>query len=211
MLEMKRSNGFTKFILMSTIVAAAALCLGPDVLAQSNVRINGTAVGIGPRRTGTRSFTLIVNGYTTTAEATVLNRALADDGQQGLLDALTHLNAGRIQLGGGVGVRANAIIVEPWGDRGTHLTVFYERNISFYERRSGSRSEDYKIGYAEIFLDNRGRGEGTMIPAAKVRLRERRQMGSGRLRHISGSSDGPQSERDRSQIKCEDKLLRACP
>jgi hypothetical protein len=168
---MTRTDRTKTIGLFSVIIAAALMCFAPFVLAQSNIRINGTAVGIGPRRTGTRSFTLIVNSYTTKAQAVELNRALADGGQQGLLDALTHLNAGRIQLGGGVGVRANAIIVEPWGDRGTHLTVFYERNISFYERRYGSRSEDYKIGYAEIFLDSRGRGEGTMIPAAKVRLR----------------------------------------
>lgn len=154
---------------VAVLLAAAALPTG-EAWAQSNIRINGTAVGIGPRL-ATRSFTLIINSYTPENQVTQLNNALRNDGQEGLLRAMTHLNAGRIQIGGGVGVRANAIMAEPWGDRGTRITVFYERNISIYERRYGTRSEDYKIGYAEIFLDNRGRGEGTLIPAAKVRLR----------------------------------------
>ena len=53
---------------------------------------------------------------------------------------------------------------------GTKLTVLYQRNVSFYELRYGARSEDYRFGYAEIYLDRRGEGQGTLIPAAKVRL-----------------------------------------
>ncbi len=79
---------------------------------------------------------------------------------------------GRIQIGTGVGVRANAIIADPWGDGGTKLTVLYERNLSFAELRYGSRSQDYRVGYAEIFLDREGKGQGTLIAAAKVRLRD---------------------------------------
>lgn len=52
------------------------------------------------------------------------------------------------------------------------LTVFYERNINFYELRAGARSSDYRIGYAEIFLDGRGRGQGTLIGAARVKLKD---------------------------------------
>ena len=42
--------------------------------------------------------------------------------------------------------------------------------MGFYELRAGTRSSDYRFGYAELYLDGRGRGEGTFIPAAKVRL-----------------------------------------
>jgi hypothetical protein len=52
------------------------------------------------------------------------------------------------------------------------LTVVYQRNIRFSELRYGSRSEDYKFGYAELFLGRNGQGQGTFIPAAKIRLRE---------------------------------------
>jgi hypothetical protein len=49
-----------------------------------------------------------------------------------------------------------AIIADPWGEGGTKLTVFYERRINFYELRYGTRSQDYRIGYVEIFLDRSG-------------------------------------------------------
>jgi hypothetical protein len=89
-----------------------------------------------------------------------------------LLRVLSGMDAGRVQIGSGVGVPANAIIVDRWGEGGTKLTVFYQRDVRFFELRYGTRSQDYRIGYAEIFLDRNGRGEGTLIPAARVRLRD---------------------------------------
>ena len=52
------------------------------------------------------------------------------------------------------------------------LTVLYQRNINFFELRYGTRSENYRFGYAEIYLRRRGNNEGTLIPAAQVRLRD---------------------------------------
>jgi len=145
----------------------------PDARAQSsNQRINGTAVGIGGRLGG-RSvpFTLIANNYTPPGQVRELNDALRRGGDQELLQTLSGMDSGRIQIGNGVGVKANAIIADPWGNGGTKLTVFYERNINIYELRYGARSQDYRIGYAEIFLERNGRGQGTLIPAARVRLK----------------------------------------
>ena len=128
-----------------------------DTQAQDRLRIDGTVVGIGGRLGGrTRPFTLIVNTYTSTSQVRELNESLRRGGQDEMLRAISGMNAGRIQIGGGVGVPANVIIVDSWGSGGTKLTVFYERNVGFYELRYGTRSEDYRIGYAEIFLDSNG-------------------------------------------------------
>lgn len=141
--------------------------------AAQRQQVTGTIVSIGGRQSGrTRPFTLILNNYTAPNQVRELNDALARGGQDDLLRALSGMNAGRIQIGTGVGVRANAIIAEPWGEGGTKLTVFYERNLSFAELRYGTRSQDYRIGYAEMFLNRNGSGQGTLIAAAKVRLRE---------------------------------------
>jgi hypothetical protein len=138
-----------------------------------NLRINGTVVGIGGQFGGrSRPFTLIVNNYTAPNQVKELTEALRRGGDDELLRSLSGMDAGRIQIGNGVGVKANAVIVEPWGDGGTKLTVFYERNITFFELRQGTRSQDYRIGYAEMFLDRRGRGQGTLISAARVRLKD---------------------------------------
>lgn len=138
---------------------------------RSSLRVNGTVVGIGGRLAGRSApFTLIVNSPSSVAQVRELTEVLSS-GQDALLNALSKMDAGRVQIGSGVGVPANAVIVEPWGEGGTKLTVFYQRNLSFYELRYGTRSQDYPIGYAEMFLDRNGHGEGTLIPAARVRLK----------------------------------------
>jgi hypothetical protein len=36
--------------------------------------------------------------------------------------------------------------------------------------RYGARSTDYRFGYMELFLNRNGTGEGTLIPAARIRV-----------------------------------------
>jgi hypothetical protein len=155
---------------MALVVLCLAFFYQPSE-AQRNLRINGTVVGISGRLAGrSLPFSLIVNRYTTAGEVTELNAARSS-GEDNLLSTLSHMDVGRIQIGNNVGVTANAIIATPWTDGGTKLTVLWERNINFYELRYGTRSEDYRFGYAEMFLDRNGKGEGTFIPAARVNLR----------------------------------------
>ena len=160
------------FVFLFVLCCAALFPLPTQSHMDGTQRINGTVVSISGRSAGRSSqFSLIINRYTAAGQLRELNEALGRGGQNELLKTLSKMDAGRIQFGGGVGVPANAIIPDQWGDGGTKLTVLYERYIRFFELRYGTRSQDYPIGYAEIFLDNRGRGEGTLIPAAKVRLR----------------------------------------
>jgi hypothetical protein len=81
------------------------------------------------------------------------------------------MNAGRIQIGNNVGVTANAIIADRQ-ETGTKVTVLFERNINFFELRYGTRSTDYKFGYAELYLGRSAGNQGTFIPAARIRLRD---------------------------------------
>jgi hypothetical protein len=133
--------------------------------------ITGTVYFVGGRRAGqSQPFTLIVNRLTSTEEVQRLQTALQAGGQDDLLRVLSGMNAGRIRLGTGVGVVANAIIATPQDD-GDKLIVLYERNLRFSELRYGTRSEDYRFGYAELYL-RRSANEGMLIPAAKIRLRD---------------------------------------
>jgi hypothetical protein len=145
---------------------------GSAAAAERQQVILGTVVGVGGQFGGrTAPFRLNVNRYTSAEEVQQLNAALQSGGQDELLRVLSRMDAGRIAIGNGVGVDANAIISVPQ-ENGTKLIVLYERNINFYELRHGTRSEDYRFGYAEIYLRRRGNSEGTLIPAAKVRLRD---------------------------------------
>ena len=134
--------------------------------------ITGTVYFIGGRRPG-RSFpfTLRINRITTDNEVRQLNSALQAGKQDELLRELSRLDAGRIQIGTGVGLPANAIMVTNQGDGRIKITVVYQRDLRFAELRSGARSTDYPFGYAEMFV-GRGDNEGMLIPAARIRLRD---------------------------------------
>jgi len=138
---------------------------------RASQRVTGTVYGFGGRASGrsySLPFTLIVNNYSSADDVARLTAAAGS--QDELLSALGRLNAGRIAVGNNVGVKANAVFSQPTAEGGTKLTVLFERNVNLFELRYGTRSADYRFGYAEIFLDARGRGQGTFIPAAKVKL-----------------------------------------
>ena len=132
--------------------------------------ITGTAYFIGGPRPGrSLPFRLNINRLTKADEVQQLNSAL-QEGQDNLLKTLSRMDAGRIEIGTGVGIPANAIIATDSGDGRTKLTVLYQRSLRFGELRSGARSTDYPFGYAELNV-GRGDNEGMLIPAARVRLR----------------------------------------
>lgn len=157
------------------LLALCCMALFPTA-SQSHMdgsqRINGTIVALSGRFSGRSGpFSLIVNRYTAPNQVRELNDALSRGGQDELVKTLSRMDAGRIIIGNGVGLPANAVIADQWSEGGTKLTVLYQRNIQFFELRYGTRSQDYPVGYAEIFLDRSGHGEGTLIPAARVTLR----------------------------------------
>lgn len=159
-------------IAASTLLLPASVVSGRVSRPAPVIEITGTVFGVGGRFGGrTRPFRLIVDRYTSEQNVQRLNSALQSGGQDELLDTLRGMNAGRIVIGNNVGVQCHAIIAVPQED-GTKLIVLYERKLRFFEVRYGSRSEDYRFGYAEIFLRSRGDSEGTFIPAARIRLRD---------------------------------------
>jgi len=134
--------------------------------------ITGTVYFMSGRRPGSSlPFTLRINRITTADEVRQLNSALQAGKQDELLRELSRLDAGRIQIGTGVGLPANAIMVDNQGNGRTKITVIYQRDVRFGELRRGARSTNYPFGYAEMYV-GRGDNEGMLIPAAHVRLRD---------------------------------------
>lgn len=161
-----------RVLILLLVLCGMAVVAAPLQSESGTERITGTFVSMSGRTSGrTRQFTVTINRYTPPNQVRELNEALANGGQDQLLKAMSKMDAGRVQIGTGVGVRANAVIVDPWEDGGRRITVLYERWLQIAELRYGTRSQDYPIGYAEIYLDRNGKGEGTLIPAARVRLK----------------------------------------
>ena len=146
-----------------------AVAQGEELIGRT---ITGTIYFMSGRRPGSSlPFTLRINRITTPDEVRQLNSALQGGRQDDLLRELSRLDAGRIQIGTGVGLPANAIIVDNQGNGRTKITVLYQRDVRFGELRRGARSTNYPFGYAEMFV-GRGDNEGMLIPAAHVRLRD---------------------------------------
>ena len=152
---------------------AALLFLSP-AHAQRGMTFAGTAVIYGSgfnTRTVTRSFTLTINRRTTDAEAARYLNTLDRGGQDALLREIDGNDLGRFSLSGSVGERLNAVLIDQDGGD-TRIRAVFRRWVGFGELRRGARSVDYPFGYVEIRYDPRtGKGEGTIIPAARVRFR----------------------------------------
>lgn len=167
---------FVMFVVAALFLGSAAFRGGTSAFAQEDSyagrTITGTVYFIGGRRPGrTAPFRLVIKRTSTAEEISQLNSALQSGGQDELLKRLTRMNSGRIEVGTGLGVPANAIIVTEQGDGRTKITVLYERNLRFAELRFGARSQNYRFGYAELYV-GRGGNEGMLIPAAYIRLRD---------------------------------------
>ena len=155
-------------ILFIIFVAAVA-----TISAQGRTTITGTAVIYGSgfnTRTITRPFTLIINNRSSTSDMAGFVEILQNGGQDSLKRELDRRDVGRFSLGSSVGVPVGSIIVDRLGDD-TRIRAFFTRSIGFGELRRGLRSVDYPFGYVEIKLNEKGKGEGTIIPAAKIRFR----------------------------------------
>ena len=161
---------------MKRIICTAIFTLAAVGFAygQRGTTFTGTAVIYGSgfsTRTVTRPFTLIINGKTSVADASRYLSTLARGGQDDLMREIGGNDLGRFSLGGSIGVPLNAVIVDRDGGE-TRIRAVFRRWIGFGELRRGLRSVDYPFGYIEIRLDPRtGRGEGTIIPAARIRFK----------------------------------------
>jgi hypothetical protein len=160
------------FLIVAAVGTVSTTALAQDDIYEGST-VTGTVLAFSSGRLGSRSsnFRLLIKNYTSRAEVERLNSVLRS-GQDKLLDAISGMSAGQIQIGNGVGVRANVIFAEPSGNGETKITVVYQRNVGFSELRYGTRSADYRFGYAELFIRRNGAGQGTLIPAAKIRLRD---------------------------------------
>ena len=125
----------------------------------------------GPGSGTVRPITIYISDYSTDAEANMLTGAFADGGSKMLFKALTKLKTkGRIAPSGSVGYQIRFIrsVDTPNGRKVTMLT---DRPIGFLEAYYGTRSKDYQYGLVELTLNDNGKGEGSLIYAAKVAIR----------------------------------------
>jgi hypothetical protein len=69
---------------------------------------------------------------------------------------------------------------------GTVVRVVTDRPIAFFEAYENTRSRDYRFGVAEFKLDDKGTGEGVVIPAARVEFDDEGKLVIETLPHSTG-------------------------
>jgi hypothetical protein len=117
------------------------------------------------------TFTLTIDSFNSDAEIQSLADTLKNGGQDALLKAITKEKRGTIRIDTGLARDINAAWMSegPEGER--KITALSERLVGFSEARRGARSLDYPFTFIEIYMETDGKGEGGLIPAAKVQFK----------------------------------------
>jgi len=119
---------------------------------------------------GAAQAVIHIDHYTSDQERNKLKSKLAAKGPDALRDDLWDLESGYIRIDGGLGYPIAVARSQPAANGGRVIRIMIDRPLSFRELASNARSADYPFSYIELHLDRNGKGEGTMIPAAKVTL-----------------------------------------
>lgn len=152
------------------------LVFGATAFAQDAATFTGTVFVYGSgfnTRTASSSFTLRLNGQTSSDNISKYVGILQDDGQDALLKAIDGQKVGSFAIGGQVARDVNVAHVATV-DGKTRIRAVFARWIGFGELRGGYRSTDFPFTYIELFIDPKtGKGEGTFIGAARIRYKDK--------------------------------------
>ena len=130
----------------------------------------GTVVGLGSGgNLVSRGFTLTIEGTTSDQDARKFASVLESKGEDALLKTISKEKKGTFALEGQIGHDLNTVRVHQ-NPNGRTYTIVFERWLSFFEVRYGTRSEDYPFTYIELFVDETKGMGGTLFAAAKIRF-----------------------------------------
>ncbi len=164
-----RSSATLRWLVMAGF---AVLAVAPAA-AQDRVREHFTATlavpASAPGQPTTAPVHIYIYGYSTDQEVQNLAKILADKGPDALQEALFDLEKGWIRIGNSLGYPIAVARSKPT-EQGRRIILVADRPIDFLEAWHGARSLDYPFAYLELRLGKDGKGEGDMIPAAKIRM-----------------------------------------
>jgi hypothetical protein len=161
---------------LSSLPALAVVLAGlgflPHAAAdKSALRLRAFAVNLNsPARARTGTLDINIERWSTPEEAARLRDVLTEKGADALLEALQKMKprAGVIQRTGQIGwdIHFAQQVVASNGSR--RIVIATDRPMSFWEAANQPRSADYAFTLAEIRLGPDGKGEGKLVPAAKI-------------------------------------------
>lgn len=168
-----------------TIVTLALMGAGAPIFAADDSQANHTvpqryrgrvAALSGPVAGQTDYLTFHVDRFATDAEADALGNILTEQGEEALFKAVAGTeSSGWVKIGTELRyhLRVIQLIDTP---EGSMLIGITDRPIQFGEVIDNTRSRKYTIGWVQIAFDKDGKGEGSLIPGAKVSFNEKDQL-----------------------------------
>jgi hypothetical protein len=125
-------------------------------------------------RTKAGTIDIVIDRWSTAAERDRLLAALKEGGTDALLRALQKVKdpAGYIRDPASVGYPLRFAWRVPMPDGGERIIVATDRPVSFLEATSGARTMDYPFMLIDVRLGPDGKGQGKLIPLAKIAVDE---------------------------------------
>jgi len=161
-----RRNSLGYLLAVPFLLLAAVAALGEK--SKPIARYRAFAASLERGRSGT--VEMYINRWSTDQERDALLTTLQESGQDKLLDALTRIRppVGNMRIAGRLGwdlyfARNN---VQPDGSH--HIIMATNRSVAWGEIANGTRSTQYQFTLVELHLDKDGKGEGKVVPAARV-------------------------------------------
>jgi hypothetical protein len=113
---------------------------------------------------------ITVNRWSTDEEREMLLTTLQEKGQDALLASLEKIRppVGYMRTPNSIGYDLYYARNNPQPDGSRKVVLATNRRVSFREAANNTRSMDYQFTLIEIHIDKNGKGEGKMVPAAKV-------------------------------------------
>jgi len=156
------------FVFLLITVVSAALAPAQDKKSAPVEKLTAFAAAMQSGRTGVIQIT--INRWSTDEERENLLVALQEGGEQKLLDTLTAIRppVGYMRTADSLGYDLYYARSTPTPDGGRHIVFATNRRVAFGEAVNNTRSMQYQVSVGEIHLDKDGKGEGKLVPAAKV-------------------------------------------
>ncbi len=155
----------------STAVILASLLLATTALARDPKPIEtfrAFAASLGTGRTAVVEIT--VNRWSTDEERERLLTTLQEFGRDKLIDELQKIRppVGYMRTPNSVAYDLYYARSRSMPDGGRRVVLATNRRVSFREVAGSARSLQYQLTLIEIHLDSNGKGEGKLVPAAKI-------------------------------------------
>ena len=130
----------------------------------------------GPSSGTTAFMTFHVDRFATDSEVNTLAQLLGEKGDEALLKAVAATDvSGWVKVGNGL--RYNLRVIRTMQTpQGRLMIGIADRPIQFGEIARNTRSRKYTFGWVQILFDEEGKGEGGLIPSAKISFDEEGHM-----------------------------------